>query len=82
MQKIGASGKHLTTIYISHGDPDYDFGLDTLTAAFPDAKALAPQPVVDHINATVAGNLKFWGPKWAPTNRLKPSCPRCCKAIA
>ena len=63
VEKIRASGKHLTTIYISHGDPDYYFGLDTLTAAFPDAKVLAPQPVVDHINATVAGKLAFWGPK-------------------
>ncbi|PQZ92032.1 MULTISPECIES: MBL fold metallo-hydrolase [Pseudomonas] len=63
VQKIRASGKHLTTIYISHGDPDYYFGLDTLTAAFPDAKVVAPQPVVDHIKATVAGKLAFWGPK-------------------
>ena len=63
VQKIRASGKHLTTIYISHGDPDYYFGLDTLTAAFPDAKVLAPQPVVDHIKATVDGKLAFWGPK-------------------
>lgn len=63
VQKIRASGKHLTTIYISHGDPDYYFGLDTLTQAFPDAKVVAPQPVVDHIKATVAGKLEFWGPK-------------------
>ena len=63
VQKIRASGKQLTTIYISHGDPDYYFGLDTLTAAFPKAKVLAPQPVVDHIKATVAGKLEFWGPK-------------------
>ena len=63
VDKIRASGKHLTTIYISHGDPDYYFGLDTLTTAFPDAKVLAPQPVVDHINATVASKLAFWGPK-------------------
>ncbi|MEO6677582.1 MAG: MBL fold metallo-hydrolase, partial [Pseudomonas sp.] len=26
VQKIRASGKQLTTIYISHGDPDYYFG--------------------------------------------------------
>jgi len=63
VQKIRASGNQLTTIYISHGDPDYYFGLDTLTAAFPKAKVLAPQPVVDHIKATVAGKLEFWGPK-------------------
>ena len=75
VQKIRASGKHLTTIYISHGDPDYYFGLDTLTAAFPDAKVLAPQPVVDHIKATAAGKLAFWGPKMGadkPASTLVP----------
>ncbi|USW02580.1 MBL fold metallo-hydrolase [Pseudomonas pergaminensis] len=75
VQKIRASGKHLTTIYISHGDPDYYFGLDTLTAAFPDANVLAPQPVVDHIKATVAGKLEFWGPKMGadkPANTIVP----------
>ncbi|MGE8066091.1 MBL fold metallo-hydrolase [Pseudomonas sp. NPDC089569] len=63
VEKIRASGKQLTTIYISHGDPDYYFGLDTLTAAFPKAKVLASQPTVDHIKQTVAGKLAFWGPK-------------------
>src|ERR1051325_1771389 len=28
VEKIKASGRHLTTIYISRGDPDYYFGLD------------------------------------------------------
>jgi glyoxylase-like metal-dependent hydrolase (beta-lactamase superfamily II) len=63
VEKIRASGKQLTTIYISHGDPDYYFGLDTLTAAFPKAKVLASQPTVDHIKQTVVGKLAFWGPK-------------------
>ena len=63
VEKIRASGKQLTTIYISHGDPDYYFGLDTLTKAFPDAKVLASQPTVDHIKKTVDGKLAFWGPK-------------------
>jgi glyoxylase-like metal-dependent hydrolase (beta-lactamase superfamily II) len=76
VQKIRASGKHLTTIYISHGDPDYYFGLDTLTAAFPDAKVLAPQPVVDHINATVAGKLEFWGPKMGADKPAKTIVPQ------
>lgn len=83
VQKIRASGKHLTTIYISHGDPDYYFGLDTLTAAFPDAKVLAPQPVVDHINATVAGKLEFWGPKMGADKPGKTIVPQVrCKATA
>ena len=63
VEKIRASGKQLTTIYISHGDPDYYFGLDTLTAAFPKANVLASQPTVDHIKKTVDGKLAFWGPK-------------------
>jgi len=76
VQKIRASGKHLTTIYISHGDPDYYFGLDTLTTAFPDAKVLAPQPVVDHINATVADKLAFWGPKMGADKPSKTIVPQ------
>ncbi|VVO93689.1 MBL fold metallo-hydrolase [Pseudomonas fluorescens] len=63
VEKIRTSGKRLTTIYISHGDPDYYFGLDTLTAAFPNAKVLASQPTVEHIKQTVDGKLAFWGPK-------------------
>ncbi|MGY2292660.1 MBL fold metallo-hydrolase [Pseudomonas sp. SDO528_S397] len=79
VQKIRASGKHLTTIYISHGDPDYYFGLNTLTAAFPDAKVLAPQPVVDHINATVVGKLEFWGPKMGADKPAKTVIPQVLK---
>jgi glyoxylase-like metal-dependent hydrolase (beta-lactamase superfamily II) len=63
VEKIRASGKQLTTIYISHGDPDYYFGLDTLTQAFPKAKVLASAPTVEHIKQTVDGKLAFWGPK-------------------
>ncbi|MDO7897199.1 MBL fold metallo-hydrolase [Pseudomonas citrulli] len=62
VEKIRASGKRLTTIYISHGDPDYYFGLPTLTAAFPEAKVLASAPTVEHIKHTVDGKLKHWGP--------------------
>ncbi|HWX03487.1 MBL fold metallo-hydrolase [Collimonas sp.] len=63
LKKVQDSGKKLTTIYISHGDPDYYFGLEVLTAAYPDAKVVAPAPVVAHIKATMDGKLAFWGPK-------------------
>ena len=69
VDKIRASGKHLTTIYISHGDPDYYFGLETLTQAFPDAKVVASAPTVAHINETKDAKLAFWGPKMAPMYR-------------
>jgi glyoxylase-like metal-dependent hydrolase (beta-lactamase superfamily II) len=32
---IRATGKHLTTIYITHGHGDHFFGLNTIIAAFP-----------------------------------------------
>lgn len=63
VDKIRASGKHLTTIYISHGDPDYYFGLETLTQAFPGAKVVASAPTVEHINQTKDAKLAFWGPQ-------------------
>lgn len=63
VENIRRSGKHLTTIYISHGDPDYYFGLETLTQAFPDAKVVASGPTVAHINETKDAKLAFWGPQ-------------------
>jgi len=63
VERIRASGKRLTTIYISHGDPDYYFGLATLQDAFPDARILATPATVAHINATQAAKLAYWGPQ-------------------
>ena len=60
---IRQSGKTLTTVYISHGDPDYYFGLDKIKAAFPDARIVATPQTVAHIKETMAGKLAFWGPK-------------------
>jgi glyoxylase-like metal-dependent hydrolase (beta-lactamase superfamily II) len=59
---IRKSGKRLTTIYISHGDPDYYFGLDKITAEFPDARVLATPQTVAHIHGSMKGKLEFWGP--------------------
>jgi glyoxylase-like metal-dependent hydrolase (beta-lactamase superfamily II) len=75
VEKLRASGKQLTTIYISHGDPDYYFGLETLTNAFPQAKVLASAPTVAHIKETMAGKLAYWGPKMGadkPQNIIVP----------
>jgi len=76
VEKIRASGKKLTTIYISHGDPDYYFGLETLAAAYPDAKIVATPQTVAHIQETMAGKLAFWGPKMgadAPKTTIVPT---------
>ncbi|ALN80089.1 metallo-beta-lactamase superfamily protein [Lysobacter antibioticus] len=60
---VKASGKRLTTIYISHGDPDFYFGLDTLQDAFPEAKIVATPQTVEHIRSTQEGKFAYWGPK-------------------
>ncbi|MBG2792333.1 MBL fold metallo-hydrolase [Proteus mirabilis] len=62
VDKIKASGKNLTYIYISHSDPDFYFGLDVITEAFPNAKVIASAPTVKIINETQAGKLAYWGP--------------------
>lgn len=60
---IHQSGKTLTTVYISHGDPDYYFGLERIKAAYPNARILATPQTVAHIKETMDGKLAFWGPK-------------------
>lgn len=62
VEKIKATGKKLTTVYISHSDPDYYFGLDVIRAAFPEAKIVATAPTVAAIKATMEGKLAYWGP--------------------
>ncbi|MDE4537829.1 MBL fold metallo-hydrolase [Pseudomonas sp. ITEM 17296] len=63
VERLRAGGKRLTTIYISHGDPDYYFGLDTLTQAFPQAKVVASAATVAHIRQTMDAKLAYWGPQ-------------------
>ncbi|MBF7958398.1 MBL fold metallo-hydrolase [Rahnella victoriana] len=63
VEMIRATGKKLTTVYISQSDPDFYFGLDVIHAAFPDAKIVATQATVDQINASKDGKMAFWGPQ-------------------
>ncbi|HDR2787806.1 TPA: MBL fold metallo-hydrolase [Enterobacter asburiae] len=73
--KIRRSGKTLNKIVITSGDPDFYFGLQPLVKAFPDAKVVATQKVVDHIKATKDAKLAFWGPQMkdgAPTTLVVP----------
>ncbi|MDX2937913.1 MBL fold metallo-hydrolase [Streptomyces ipomoeae] len=54
------SGKQLTTVFISHGDPDFYFGAEAIADAFPDAKFLATPLVIEHIKHSYEGKLKAW----------------------
>jgi glyoxylase-like metal-dependent hydrolase (beta-lactamase superfamily II) len=62
VELIKKSGKKLTTIYISHGDPDYYFGLDVITEAYPHAKVLASAKTQAYIKASMAPKKAYWGP--------------------
>ena len=51
---VAASGKRLSTIYITHAHPDHFFGLKLLRDRYPEARALAPAQVVDAMQAALA----------------------------
>lgn len=59
---IKESGKTLTTVYISHSDPDFYFGLETVQAAFPAARIVATSHTVKAIKGNMDKKLAHWGP--------------------
>lgn len=59
-QEIKANGKKLTTIYVSHGDPDFYFGLEVFKKYFPEVTAYASPATVEHIKATAQKKLEVW----------------------
>jgi len=59
--EIKQSGKKLTTIYVSHGDPDFYFGLEVFKKYFPEVTVYATPATVEHIKATAQKKLEVWG---------------------
>jgi glyoxylase-like metal-dependent hydrolase (beta-lactamase superfamily II) len=62
VERIRAGGKRLTTVYVSHGDPDFYFGLDVIHAAFPEAKIVATPQTIAGIEKKKDAKVAFWGP--------------------
>ncbi|TIN18438.1 MAG: MBL fold metallo-hydrolase [Mesorhizobium sp.] len=60
---IKATGKKLTTIYVTQSDPDYYFGLKPVQEAFPEAKVIAASATLDAIKGNVEKKLAVWGPQ-------------------
>jgi glyoxylase-like metal-dependent hydrolase (beta-lactamase superfamily II) len=54
------SGKRLTTVVVTAGDPDFYFGAEVIADAFPEATFLAPQDVIEHIEHSYEGKLQAW----------------------
>src|SRR5215213_4370625 len=61
------SGKALTTVFVSHADPDYYLGAEVLADAFPEAELVATPLVIEHIREKYEGKLTAWEP--VGTNR-------------
>ena len=62
VERIRASGKTLRTVYISHGDPDFYFGLDVIQDAFPQAKIVATPGTIAAMQKKAAAKVAYWGP--------------------
>jgi glyoxylase-like metal-dependent hydrolase (beta-lactamase superfamily II) len=60
-EQIKNSGKKLISIYVSHGDPDFYFGLEVFKKYFPDVTVYASLATVEHIKATAQKKLEVWG---------------------
>lgn len=56
---VKASGKKLTTIFITHAHPDHYAGLDVIATAYPDAQVVTTQEVLDDFNKVAAGTFAY-----------------------
>jgi glyoxylase-like metal-dependent hydrolase (beta-lactamase superfamily II) len=59
---VAASGRNLTTIYITHGHGDHFFGAAAVLERFPTVRMVATGNVVDRMREQVSGQLLdgFW----------------------
>jgi glyoxylase-like metal-dependent hydrolase (beta-lactamase superfamily II) len=76
VEAIKASGKNLTTIYVTHSHPDHYFGVVALHKAFPKAKIVALPAAVEEIKKTWAGKVKQWKPIYKDAITDKPLLPQ------
>ncbi len=58
--EILETGKHLTTIYITHAHPDHYFGTAHIAEAFPGVRVVALPEVCKTINNQFFGKMEHW----------------------
>ena len=69
------SGKHLTTIFITHDHPDHFFAMEVLQDAFPDAKIVAHPVVTADIWRSLPFKVKRWYPVLGVNAPRHPTAP-------
>ncbi|MER5640284.1 MBL fold metallo-hydrolase [Kitasatospora sp. NPDC002227] len=69
-----ATGRPLTTVFVSHGDPDFYFGSESIKEAFPRARFLAAPTTVAHIEETFEEKRRTWAKLGSelPTRLVRP----------
>ena len=73
---IRATGKNLTTIYITHGHGDHFFGLNTILDAFPNARGVTAAAVVPEAEGQLSpGLMQFWNALFPGQIREHPTVP-------
>jgi glyoxylase-like metal-dependent hydrolase (beta-lactamase superfamily II) len=63
---VAASGKNLTTIYVTHGHGDHFFGIGALLNRFPKARAMATPDVVESMRRQASPEYvsNFWNERY------------------
>src|SRR6202166_1246813 len=66
VERVAASGKNLTTIYVAHGHGDHCFGIGALLNRFPKARAMATPDVVESMRrqASPENVSSFWNARY------------------
>jgi glyoxylase-like metal-dependent hydrolase (beta-lactamase superfamily II) len=60
-REIKNSGKKLTAIYVSYGDPDFYFGLEVFKKYFPEVTAYASPATIEHIKGNCPKEIRCLG---------------------
>lgn len=74
-ERIKATGKNLTTVYVTHGHPDHYWGFTTLSKQFPRARFVTAPEVVPVIDETLEAKVAQWKPMYGdevPDAPIKP----------
>lgn len=69
------SGKHLTTVFVTHDHPDHFFAMEVITQAFPDVKIVAHPTVVADIWRSLPYKVKRWSPMLGANGPRMPTAP-------
>ena len=75
VDRVRASGKNLTTVYVTHAHPDHYFGLEAIREAFPNARFVAQPGAVAAIQQTWKAKVDQWKPLYKEAITSAPVLP-------